>query len=172
MNRALILISATLVVWISNNNRILPSQSSLSSSNVASKETKTNKVRLYPKGYFIVPESYHAFRTQDLIDAFIGYIISADQKIRIDWSFGIVKKPFEEGEKKFIWVKSENISKGVLKYGLKHTDNGDVIVATVGGVNLFMSIKTESDIDLFLSIVRSYRDEKCDDCEYAAPKPS
>jgi hypothetical protein len=171
MKRRLILVSAILVAWISNNSRIVPAQSSSSSSNVASKEAKIKKVRLYPMGYFYLPEGYQAYRTQDLHDAFFGYIISPDKKFRINWSFGIVKKPFEEGENKFIWVKSENISKGVLKYGLKRTDNKDAIVATVGLVNLFMSVKTESDVDLFLSIARSYKDEKCDDCELALPEP-
>ena len=170
MKRGLILASAVLVAWVSNNNRIVPAQTSSSNGNVASKEAKIKKVRLYPAGYFSLPEGYQAYRTQDLIDAFFGYIFSPDKKIRIGWNFGIVKRPFSEGENKFLWVKSENISNSVLKYGLKRTDNEDVIAATVGLVNLSMSVKTESDVELFLSIARSYKDEKCDDCERALPE--
>jgi hypothetical protein len=52
MKRGLILVPAILVAWISNNSRIIQAQSSSSSSNVASKEAKIKKVRLYPLGYF------------------------------------------------------------------------------------------------------------------------
>jgi len=135
------------------------------------RHARERKLRLGLVGYLLLPEGYKAYRTKDLRDAWYGYIVSPDNKIRINWSSGLVQTPFQEGEGKFVWVKREGIPKGVLRYGLMRTDEGDVIAATVGWVNLYMPVKAEGNIDLFLGIARSYKVEECDDCERPLPEP-
>lgn len=171
MRRKLSLALMILVTLISSNICIGLAQSSPSSGKAAPKQSLKKKLRLGLVGYLPLPEGYKAYRTKDLRDAWYGYIVSPDNKIRINWSSGLVQTPFQEGEDKFVWAKREDIPKGVLKYGLMRTDAGKVIAATVGWVNLYMPVKAESDIALFLGIARSYKFEKCDDCERPLPEP-
>jgi hypothetical protein len=171
MKRRLILASMVFAAWISTGITIALSQSSSSRSTVVFKESQKRKLQLGLIGYLPLPEGYKAYRTKDLRDAWYGYIISPDNIHRITWASGMVQTPFEDGQNKFLCVKREAISKGVLEYGLMRTDSGEKIAATVGHVNLYMTVKAEKDIDLFLSIVRSYRVEKCDDCERPLPEP-
>jgi hypothetical protein len=84
----------------------------------------------------------------------------------------MVQSPFENGEDKYVWMKRENIGKGALKYGLKRTDDGDVIAASVTWLNFTAAIKREGDMDLFLEIIRSHRMEQCKDCEFPPAPPS
>jgi hypothetical protein len=171
MKQRLMLASMLLAAFLPSCISIGLAQASSSGSKVAPKESPKRKLRLGLVGYLPLPEGYEAYRTKDLRDAWYGYIVSPDNKIRINWSSGLVQTPFQEGEGKFVWVKRENIPKGVLKYGLMRTDDEEVIAATVGWVNLYMPVKAESDIDLFLGIARSYKMEKCDDCERPLPAP-
>ena len=71
-----------------------------------------------------------------------------------------------------MWVKRENIAKRVLKYGLKHMEDGDVVAASVPWLNFTAPIKREGDMDLFLEIVRSHRMKQCKDCEFPRAPPS
>jgi hypothetical protein len=134
------------------------------------KQARERKLRLGIVGYILLPEGYKAYRAKDLRDAWYGYIVSPDNKIRITWSSGMVQNPFQDDEAKFVWVKREIISKDMLKYGLMHTDDGKMIAASVGGIHLYMPIKSEGDMDTFLGIARSYKVEKCDECERPLPE--
>jgi len=137
----------------------------------ARSQSSDRKVRLGLFGYLVLPREYRAYRTEDLRDAWYGYIAPPDNKVRINWSSGLVQTPFQNGEGKFVWVKRETVAKSLLTYGVRHTKEGDVVDASVGGVNLHMTLKSDGDIDLFLKIARSFRREQCDDCERPLPAP-
>jgi hypothetical protein len=169
MKCRLILTALALTVLISSEHSISHAQSPSSSDKVSVQQPRKRKMRLGLVGYLLLPEGYKAYKTKDLRDAWYGYIVSPDNKIRIRWSSGLVQKPFDKGEDKFLWVKREDIPKGELKYGLECTDDGDMIVASVGWVNLYMPVKSDSDINTFLEIARSYVVEQCDDCERPLP---
>ena len=99
--------------------------------------------------------------------------MAPDDSFRIRWTAGLVQKPFDDGEDKFVWVKRENIFNGVLKYGLKRTAKGDQVEATVGHASFYAVIKSDGEMTQLFQILRSYRVEKCEDCErpLAAPSP-
>jgi hypothetical protein len=137
----------------------------------ATAQAKSRKVRIALVGYFVLPIDYRVYRTNELRDAWSGYILSPDQCFRINWSAGLVQSPFENGEDGFVWVKREEISNGFLKYGVKRFPGGEQIAATVGFANFYAQIKTEHDQEQFMQIVRSYSVEQCDDCERPLTEP-
>lgn len=139
--------------------------------NTAAQPSHGRKLRLGMWGHILLPEGYRAYETDDLRDAWFGYIVSADDKVRINWTAGMVVTPFQEGEDKFVWVKSEKLSKITLQYGLKRTAEGELIAATLPGLNLWMSVKEVTDLNLFLEIARSYKIEACLDCVRPLPEP-
>ena len=145
------------------------SPSALAQSDATPNAKKTIKMQLYFMGYLTLPEGYRAFKTESWIDAWFGYIISPDEKFRINYSAGMVQTPFENGNKGVRWVKREVRGKIVLRYGIRRTENGDEIVATVPGMNFYASIKNVGDTDLFLKIARSYVVGKCLDCAHPEP---
>src|SRR5215813_10443953 len=145
------------------------SPSALAQSDATPNAKKTIKMQLYFMGYLTLPEGYRAFKTESWIDAWFGYIISPDEKFRINYSAGLVQTPFEDGNKGYLWVKRETRGKVVLRYGLRRTESGDEIAATVQGMNFYASVKNVGDIDLFLEIVRSYVVGKCSDCDHPTP---
>ena len=126
---------------------------------------KSRKVKLGVFGYLVLPKGYRAYQTADLRDAWYGYIAYPGQTFRIRYTAGLVQTPFQNGEDKFVWLKQETIRKQLLKYGLLRTAHGEEIAATIGTVNFYAPVKTESEMNLFLDIVRSYRFEHCEDCE-------
>ena len=130
------------------------------------------KLRLGLVGYLRLPEGYKAFYTGRTVDAWGGYILSADGSLRVEWSAGMVQTPFADGEDKFLWVKRERIGKGRLQYGLRRTDEGEVVAATVGFASFTMPVKSERDVDQFLKLVRGYKMDQCgSDCERPLPAP-
>ena len=126
-------------------------------------------MQLYFMGYLTLPVGYKAFKTESWIDAWFGYIISPDEKFRINYSAGMVQTPFENGDKGYVWVKREVRGKVVLRYGLRRIASGDHIAATVPGMNFNATVKNANEIDLFLEIVRSYVVGKCSECAHAQP---
>ena len=144
----------------------------LSQSALMQGETNLNrKVRLCFFGYLLLPHDYRAYQTDDLQDAWYGYIASPSKKtLRIRYTAGLVESPFQQGKDKFVWLKTESIHKGLLKYGLLKKEHGGQMAATVGIVNFYATLETEAEKDLFLRIVRSYRMEHCQDCEFPLPK--
>jgi hypothetical protein len=147
-------------------------QSFSSSGKAHAKKSAKRKVQLAPVGYILLPKGYKVFREVRHKDTWHGYIESPDGSFRIEYWGGMVQSPFENGEDKFVWVKRENISHGVLRYGLKHMEGGDVVAASVPWLNFTAPIKREGDLDLFLDIVRSHRMEQCKDCEFPSAAPS
>ncbi len=172
MRRKMILASMLLVTLVSGGVGIGHGQSPSSSSKASAKKPAKRKVRLAPIGYVLLPASYKVYREVRHRDTWHGHIESPDGSFRIEYWGGMVQSPFENGEDKFVWVKRENIGKGVLKYGLKHTEQGDVVAASVTWLNFTAPIKREGDMELFLEIVRSHRMEQCKDCEFPAAPPS
>jgi hypothetical protein len=134
---------------------------------------QTRKVRLGIFGYLALPRDYRAYRTEDHRDAWYGYIVAGDNKTTIEWTAGLVQTPFDGGDDKFVWTKHETVGKWALKYGLLHTKDRDVVAAALPGLNLYIVLKSDNDLDTFLKIARSFRREKCDDCERPLPaRPS
>jgi hypothetical protein len=166
MKRRLILASMLLAALVSGG--VSHGQSSSSGSKVPIKR----KVRLAPIGYVLLPEGYKAYREIRHRDTWHGYIESPDGSFKIEFWGGMVQSPFENAEDKFVWVKREKIGKGVLKYGLKRTDDGDVVAASVTWLNFTAPLIGEGDMDLFLEIVRSHRMEQCKECEFPPALPS
>ena len=165
----LILVVAALV---SSGINIGHAQSPLSGNKISAKQSRKRKLRLGLVGYLLLPKGYKVYRTGRTVDAWGGYILSPEDSIRIEWSAGMVQTPFVDGEDKFLWIKRENIGKGSLQYGLRRTDKGEIIAATVGWANFTMLVKRDGDIDKFLGIVRGYRVKQCNnDCESPLPAP-
>ena len=130
-----------------------------------SAQSATRNVRLGIFGYVVLPNEYKAYRTNDLRDAWSGYIVAPNNKTMVFWSAGLVQTPFDNGDDKFVWVKRENVGNTVLKYGLLHANDNDIVAATVPGLNLVMVLRSDNDLDLFLKIARSFRRDKCRNCE-------
>lgn len=136
------------------------------------RQSRKRKLRLGLVGYLLLPKGYKVYRTGKTVDAQGGYILSPDNSLKINWSAGMVQSPFADGEDKFLWIKREEIGNGGLSYGLKRTDEGEIIAATVGWVNFTMPVKSENNISKFLGIVRGYRMGQCNnDCESPLPAP-
>jgi len=129
-----------------------------------SAQSQTRKVRLGMLGYVVLPSDCKAYRTNDLRDAWGGYILFPDNKTNIAWSAGMVQTPFDNGDDKFVWVKRESLGKTSLKYGLLHANDKDIVAAALPGLNLVMVLKSDNDLDTFLKVARSFRLGKCDDC--------
>ena len=171
MKRRSVLASLLLVIMIFTFVGSGHGQASSYGKATATKSAK-RKVRLAPVGYILLPKGYKVFREVRHRDTWHGYIESSDGSFRIDYWGGMVQSPFENGKDKFVWVKRENIAKRVLKYGLKHMEDGDVVAASVPWLNFTAPIKREGDMDLFLEIVRSHRMKQCKDCEFPRAPPS
>jgi len=170
MKRRLVLASMLLVTLVYPG--VGHGQSPSSGNKVPVKESARRKVRLAPIGYVLLPQGYKAYREVRHRDTWHGYIESPDGSFKIEYWGGMVQSPFENGEDEFLWVKREEIGKAVLKYGLKRTDEGDVVAASVTWLNFTAPIKHVGDMDLFLEIVRSHRMEQCKDCEFPPALPS
>ena len=136
----------------------------------STKQLRKRKVML-SLGYVLLPEGYKAYRNKSGVDTWSGYIVSPDGNFRIDIYGSMVISPFGTDEDKFIWTKVEGKSTEAVKIGLKSTDNGEMVVASSIWVNFSAPAKREGDIDLFLRIVRSFRDKKCNGCEEMLPAP-
>lgn len=128
-----------------------------------------NKVSLEPLGFILLPEGYKAYRERVWVDVWYGYIESQDKLWRINYSAGLVQTPFQVEPDAFIWTKTENLSKSVLKYGLRRKEGKEFMAANIGLLNLTAEIKRESDKDTFLEIARSYKREECKDCGKPLP---
>lgn len=173
-----LLTASTLLIALLTCGPFTCTGASLSIGQVSSKgkkntqQSRKRKLHLGLVGFLPLPEGYKAYRTGRTVDAWGGYILSPDDSLRIEWSAGMVQTPFADGEDKFLWVRRENIGKGRLQYGLKHTDEGEIVAATVGFANFTMPVKREGDVDKFLKIVRAYKMEQCNkDCEAPLPAP-
>jgi hypothetical protein len=170
MKCKLILTLMLLVALILSGTTIAQAQATSSGDKVSSKQSRKRKVLLGP-GYVLLPESYKAYRNKSGIDTWSGYIISSDGDFRIDVYGGMVGSPFGIDEDKFVWTKVEGVSKEAIKLGLKRVGAGDVMVAESVWINFTASVKHDVDKESFLEIVRSYRDEKCKDCEEMLSAP-
>ena len=157
-----------MALLISNVNRwllgILLGLSLLATVRVSA-QSETRKVRLGMFGYVSLPRDYKSYRTNDVRDAWGGYILAGDKKTIIVWSAGLVQTPFDNGDDKFVWVKRENVGKTALKYGLLHTNDNDIVAAALPGLNLVMVLRSDKDLDTFLKVARSFRRDKCRNCE-------
>ena len=120
-------------------------------------------------GYVVLPSDCKAYRTNNLRDAWSGYILFSDNKTIIEWSAGMVQTPFDNGDDKFVWIKRESLGKTPLKYGLLHANDKDIVAAALPGLNLFIVLKSDNDIDTFLSVARSFKLGKCSDCGRPLP---
>ena len=130
----------------------------------------TRKVRLGIIGYVVLPADYRAYQTSDLRDAWAGYLASPlNETIKIHYAAGLVESPFEYGKKRFVWLKNESVDKALLKYGLLKQEYGGQMAANIGTVNFYANLDSEGERNLFLKIVRSYKRERCEDCEPAIP---
>ena len=132
-------------------------------------QPRLRKVRLGIFGYLVLPPDYKAYRTHDHRDAWYGYITLPDNKTLIHWTAGLVQTPFDNGDDKFVWIKRETVGKSSLKYGLLHTNDGDVLAAALPGLNLFMVLRRDDGLDIFLKLARSFKLERCNDCERPLP---
>jgi hypothetical protein len=138
---------------------------------VSAKQSRKRKVVLHP-GYVRLPEGYQAYRTERMVDAWWGYLVSPDGNFRINISSGMVASSFGTDDDKFVWTKVEGKAKGAIKIGLKRTDKGELMVASGIWINFAAPIKREGDEDLFLEIVRSYRDGNCNGCDEMLSEPA
>jgi len=139
----------------------------------SSEQASKRRVLLYP-GYVLLPEGYQAFKNKSGVDTWSGYIVSPAETLRIVVYGGMVASPFAYDEDKFVWTRVESVSNSEMKVGLNRTDAGEKIVASVGWVNFTAQVRRQSDIDSFLEIVRSYKDEEYPGCEkmLTAPPPN
>ena len=170
MKRRFILVPMILAILIPTGIYLDRAKSPSLNDKVSAKQSRKRKVVLGP-GYVWLPEGYQAYRTKRMVDAWWGYIISPDGSFRIDISSGMVDPPFGADEGKFVWTKVEGKSKNTIKIGLRRTDKYELMVASSIWINFTSPVKREGDGDLFLEIVRSYRDEKCNDCEEMLSEP-
>jgi outer membrane protein assembly factor BamB len=128
-------------------------------------QSKTRKVRLGIFGYLVLPASYGVYKTTDRRDAWSGYIECADDQFLILWTAGMVVGPFAKGGAGYQWLKSEALGKGLLKYGLKRTAQGNDLAATVGFANFYAHVRNEHEVNLFMATIRSFVLKQCDGCE-------
>jgi hypothetical protein len=134
-----------------------------------SAQSETRNVRLGMSGYLVLPRDYRAYRTNNVRHPSSGYIVCADHKTIVVWSTGSLQMPFDNGDGKFVWVKREQLGKTLLKYGLLHANDTDIVAAALPGLNLVMVLRSNSDMNTFLKIARSFRREKCQGCERPLP---
>jgi len=71
---------------------------------------KKVKMQLYFMGYLYLPEGFKAYKTDSWIDAWFGYIVSPDNKFRINYSAGMVQTPFEHGESGALLLRTSTAS--------------------------------------------------------------
>src|SRR5437867_10553183 len=62
-----------------------------------SKQQKQRKIKIGLIGYFLLPDDYQIYKTNDLRDAWYGYILSPDKTFRNSWTSGLVQNAFQTG---------------------------------------------------------------------------
>src|SRR5262245_40289865 len=165
---ALLLI--TLLIHQLDVSHVSLSQNSILRTQDKKVEKKERRVRLAPFGSLILPKGYKAFRLKGYVDAWYGYFVSADCSIRVDYSSGLVQTPFETDPDNILWVKTEPSKMGLLKYGVKRTNEGEQIIASIGNMNFYMPNKKESDLQTMLDLLRTFEVGQCKNCEPVFPE--
>jgi hypothetical protein len=147
------------MILLSTGINTLQAQISSPTNEITKRQT-VKRARVDPAGFVSLPDGYKIFHTKGRnIDAWFGYIESADGKFRIDYGAGMVGSLFSKYKKKVKWSKVEQTSKSPIKFGLVRIKKKDVLVARTGWIEFSAPIKQKSDEDAFMEIVRSYSRE-------------
>jgi hypothetical protein len=118
-------------------------------------------------GSIELPEGYKAFYREGFIDAWWGSIESADGKFKINWAAGTVETLFEKYEQDFEWIKTETVDQNKIEFGLMQDKKNDRMVARTGWLEFNAMTSNEKEQDLFMTIIRSYQKERCNNCQTA-----
>ncbi|HEV8591836.1 MAG TPA: hypothetical protein VGQ55_07015, partial [Pyrinomonadaceae bacterium] len=76
---------------------------------------------------------------------------------RIDFSAGLVESVFDIYKKSLVWTKSEDGKEMPVTIGFSRKKTVETLMAKVGWAQFSATIKDESEKQIFLEIVRSYR---------------
>lgn len=114
-----------------------------------------SRSRIDPAGFVTLPDGFKVIRTKNWADAWLGYIESADGKLKISFGAGMVESLFTTYKKKFLWTRTEGTS-NLINIGWLRIKKVDTLVARTGWIEFSAPIKQETDKEIFMEIVRSY----------------
>lgn len=125
---------------------------------------KKKVVQLTPYGYITLPIGYWAYMDTDYHDAWSGIIEPLNSTFKIRFSDGIIESIFDRETKHIKWQKQLNTDNYTIDYALAVNKKNKVVLAKIKSATFQLTIENESDIDIFLEIIRNYRVGRCEKC--------
>ncbi len=125
---------------------------------------QSKRVRLAPWWTILLPENYKAYRTDNLVDAWYGYIESTDHSFRVRYTAGLVQSPFEVDKDRIVWTKALEVDRFRFHYGLKRTAEGNRLIASLNGLYFSTEYRDETDLQRLLDLMRSCSSGQCSEC--------
>jgi hypothetical protein len=126
---------------------------------------KTVRVNIHPHlGSVEIPDGFDGYVGANWNDAWAGSLDSSDGRVKITWRAGIIEYVSEKRKEEIIWRDVENTPDFAIQLARLRNVNGDTLVARIGELEFSSPVSTKDNEDLFLSIVRSFRKERCYRC--------
>lgn len=127
--------------------------------------TQPSRINIYHHlGSIEVPAGFTGYVGANWIDAWAGAINDPDNGLSIDWRAGIIEYVSEKRKKDFISKEVDSSAGFPVDLSRFRDKRGETLVAKIGWLEFSSSISTEKEKELFLTIVRSFKKERCVTC--------
>jgi hypothetical protein len=134
---------------------------------VASNATSKRNTRIniyYHLGSVELPDGFSGYVGANWTDAWGGFIESPKAALRIQWRAGLIEYVLEKRRNEVVWEKEEKLSGFPIKWASLRNKTGNTLVAKIGWLEFSALVSTKEDEETFLSIIRSYKKERCGTC--------
>jgi hypothetical protein len=134
---------------------------------------KSIRVNLYHHlGSVEIPAGFSGKVDANWIDAWAGTLETQSPRMEIGWRAGTIQYFSEDSElkKRIVWNRLEGTTELPIKLTLFRETGGDLLVARIDQMEFNVKLTGKDDEEIFTSLVRSYRTERCTGCRYLPVK--
>lgn len=134
---------------------------------VDEKQGNTQRVNLGGFGSVELPEGFLAFRSQNWVDAWFGYIRSTDGEFRVSYGIGMGQSPFETQSENIELMDPTSFPEPVIKVGRRWETKGRTLFVAVPSAYFSAHILNDEQEKLFFEILATYEVARCRKCRSA-----
>ncbi|HMM80786.1 MAG TPA: hypothetical protein PKC65_12265 [Pyrinomonadaceae bacterium] len=129
----------------------------------SSDKTLNSRVNIYHHlGSIQLPPDFAGYVGANWTDAWAGSI--SNGKIAIEWRAGMIEYVLEKRRKEVVSTNIESFGDFNTEFYRLRNKQGDTLVAKIGWLEFSVPISHKEDEALFMTIVRSFKNERCSIC--------
>lgn len=126
------------------------------------------KLKIAPDSFLLLPGGYHAYIGPIEVDVRLGLVGEDEIRSLFSWEVNMFERPFADPTS-FVWIRTEGEGRQAIKYGLKITPQGRLLIATKGVFILNASVYADEQIEFLLKAWRTLQSGPCRGCLEPTP---